>query len=303
MNEVFIKESKKNAKGHKAIIYPFAPKIPWGFKRNGVLNPKINIEILNSIINESKEIRLLSFAGPMESFFSRIYSGAFKGYEKDIYFCGNFEEMNNLKKGVFSNNLLDKYPAPIFLDKSGIVYINYLYQYLNWRGVSSIKIEKRKEYLWEQLVFNLPFEYNFECIRSKNKGKILIIDGGDSYFNIDFLKWSLNQIKEFISIMTMRNFKVEIYTKRKYYFYGTRAIVKDISNKDILESLKSSEIVISREIDWLMIGLYYGVAVFGISYGIYDLIKNSEKMNSYSFVYTKEKKLQVMEVCDICCSL
>lgn len=318
---------KKKAIISRPKFFPFSPGIPW-FVSNNCIIPKIDYEIWHRVL-DNKNIFITAFGGLIESFCSLCVAEAIAAIDTKhkIYWLGNseFSYFSNVQGLCSPTNIkltkekVSKYPVPLFFDKNNNAYFNVLYNYLiqySWNGKNPKELNipiieqiyRNSMIPWNNYtpkLRKLNSEFYDELIKTgkiKQRSKIITIILNKANENV--LGWNLNNIKEFAQLAYNKRIKVIVFTKNVNLFYGTNILALEYDFRKILQVLLNSWIVLSTDIDWLLITLLISKAkiISKPLSGPYDLLKNAEFIGSESDIFT-DRTLSTIDVFRICESL
>ena len=266
--------------------FPFCPGIPWQTKNTYDIIPKLSIDSWNRALHE-RNIVLVNFGGLFETYFSLSYVEAFNklNLKNKIYFNGRdeFYDLINLNgllkhKKIIDNQIALKYTLPIFLDKSNNVYFNCLNNYIDVYGYNAKFRYKNYKSLSEQLFSNSCLDWNinytpqFRNLKTSNqfielkknrrfdidKPFILIFpddNSGLSMHSVSMLGWTIPQVKSFASMVQPKGIQTVIVTKNINKYVGINALMLSPQFDTILCLIEKSSVILSEEIDFLLIGL------------------------------------------------
>lgn len=265
--------------------FPFAPGIPLNVKKGYIL-PKLDPEVWNRAFNRDK-CTFVCNKGFLESVYTLCLIEAFhkKFPLGKAEFISNgfdyiYESQGLAKKSKhnITNQMLKKYPSPIFFDKPGNIYVNCLYSYINivnkfgkylFHNVSKTvfhQIYKNIMLSWEESYIPLlrkieiPLKLKELCeqykFNFKNKYIVIIADRTElSKHGPTCLNWNSNDIKSFVDMFKGTDYKVVIFSKVPHKYYGIKALSLPIRVDYILYMMHYANVILSEEIDFLLSAL------------------------------------------------
>lgn len=266
-------------------IFPYCPGVVWKLKSNYII-PKLDAYNWRRAIDE-REIVIVNFGGLFESYLSLSYLEALnKLYpKKDICFNSpeQFNELVNLNGLGYHNILINKeqtikYPIPIFLDKSNNTYFNCLNNYFSFNGADGKNKFENKNPISKQIFINSCIDWNINYtpqLRNLNlsnelkelkqfkkfdidKPFVLIFPDSNSGFSmhsISMLGWTVAQIKSFVSMVGSKGIQTVIITKHIGKYTGMNSLILYPKLNNILSLIEKSSVILSEEVDFLLIGL------------------------------------------------
>jgi hypothetical protein len=316
---------RKNVK-YKPKFFPFSPGIPWGVDRGKYILPEIDFETWHKSL-DGRDITITAFGGLFESFFSLCAAEAIVSFDSShkLYWLGNnkysfFSKAQGLCKSSLINitpDTLKNYPVPLFFDCTGNAYFNILYNYkkrISWWGKYpelinfpvAEQIAKNIMIPWRNYIPKLRnlgndfFDdlYSTGKIRLKSKVVTIILNGA----NNSSLNWSVANIKEFAQLASHKGLKVILFTTNSTnVFHGTNILANEYNIRNILQTINKSWVVLSNDVDWLLISLMMSDAkiISRHTYNQYDLFKNAEFMGVDNDIFTNVT-LSPIDVFSIC---
>lgn len=309
--------------------FPFCPGIPWQTKNTYDIIPKLNIDNWNRVLSD-RNIILVNFGGLFESFLTLSYAEALNklNYKNKIYFNGNikFNNLINLNGLISIKNLINsqtalKYTLPIFLDKSNNVYFNCLNNYIDFYGYNGKFRYQSSKSLSEQLFSNSCLNWNinyipqfrnlklsnifFELKKSRkfdiDKPFVLIFpdnNSGLSMHSVSTLGWSTAQIKSFVSMVQPKGIQTVIVTQNIGKYTGINSLILPFNFETILCLIEKSSVILSEEIDFLLMGLLLSVNGIIVSKNInkqFSIKKNQKYLQTNKKLFIS-KTLEPIEV-------
>jgi len=318
--------SRKKIK-YKSKFFPFSAGIPWKIERGKYIIPEIDGQIWNDVLKD-KHIIITAFGGILESFISLCAAEAIKHTVNNnkLSWIGNFEYYDFVKfQGLctlsnikITEENLKNYPVPIFFDKNDNAYFNILNNYLIRNSYWGKYPEKINLPIFEQIYKNVLIPWNnytpnlrylgTEFIDNlyktgkfnSNKTKIISIILNDCDNNM--LDWNIHNIKEFAQLVSNKGFKVVLFTKYIYSFYGSNINIYKYDFKNIMQTVIKSWMVLSNDINWLIISMMISKSklISRKINGPLDLLKNAESLGIENDIFVYTKWISPIDVFNIC---
>ena len=315
----------KQKKKYRARFFPFSPGIPWKVKNGKYIIPEIDFETWHKVL-DGREIIIVAFGGLLESFFSLCAAEALVSFDSShkIYWLGNPEYsffvraqgLCKISSVKLTQEMLRQYPVPLFLDNGGNAYLNILNNYLVRRSywgkypdiVRAPVLEQISVNImipWRNYVPNLRglgtefFDELCSTGRIRKTTKVISIIFGNT--NKDIMRWNLQNIKEFSQLASHKGWKVIVFTNKTSAFYGTNILAVEYNLRNILQTIKKSWVVLSNDINWLLISLIISDAKL-ISRNLdnqFSLFKNAEFLGVNTDIFT-DQSISPMDVFGIC---
>ncbi|NJO18394.1 MAG: hypothetical protein HC877_22470 [Thioploca sp.] len=292
--------------------FPFSPGIPWKVRRNKYVLPEIDLEFWQPLVSD-KEIVITCFGKTLENFFALAFAEmllkighknvTWKGMGWELYRMQGLIEESESK---IESGHLDDYPVPLFFDKENRVYMNVMYNYINYKSLYGYYPLENNNPLLKQLGDNMLVPWDFSYLPKIRKTKeyninkkfILIFpDHEDTMHEVEFFDWSLQNIREFVALVKPLGYDVLIYTKHEFKYHGID--IKLINDLYIVFYLLNRvSFVLSSTIDWLLIAIMMGGAkIAGHHFdGKYDLHKNIEYLGLNNVIFTSEAWISPFEI-------
>src|SRR5690606_22885327 len=158
-------------------FFPFSPGIPWTIKNRKYIVPEIDGNTWNRVLKD-KTFIITCYGGLLESFFSLAYCEAIakiEPYRKitwmgttDFEYFVNAQGIASINSFDLGANIVDKYPAPIFMDKQNNAYFNVLNNYLETKSYRSKWPYYNKDICLKQLYKNCMLEWNCNIPKLRN---------------------------------------------------------------------------------------------------------------------------------------
>jgi hypothetical protein len=315
----------KKKKKCRARFFPFSPGIPWKLNNGKYIIPEIDFETWHKVL-DGREIIIAAFGGLLESFFSLCAAEALVSFESShkIHWLGNPEYsffvraqgLCKISSVKLTPEMLKQYPVPLFLDNGGNAYLNILNNYIVRKSYWGKYPDIVKAPVLEQIAGNIMIPWKnyvpklrslgtefFDELRSTGRirqtTKIISIVLNNT--NKDILRWNLQNIKEFSQLASHKGWKVVVFTNKVSAFYGTNILAVEYNIRNILQTIKKSWVVLSNDINWLLISLVVSDAKL-ISKHLdnqYSLFKNAEFLGVNTDIFT-DRSISPMDVFGIC---
>lgn len=267
-----------------------------------------------------RSIIITSFGGLIESFFSLCAAEAIVSFESSqkLYWLGNSKyhpllRAQGLCKPSSINmkpEILKQYPVPLFLDNGGNAYFNILNNYLFRTSYWGKYTEEVHAPIFEQMARNIMIPWHgyvpklrnlgneflddmFKIGRLRPTSKVISIILDDT--NNDILQWSIQNIREFAQLSSHKGWKVIVFTNNTNALYGPNVLTAEYNYRNILQAVNNSWVVMSNDIDWLLISIMTSDARI-ISTHIdnqYSLFKNAEFLGVHNDIFTNRNLLPV----------
>jgi len=309
----------KQKREYKAKFFPFSPGIPWRIERGKYIIPDIDFETWHKVL-DGRLIIITAFGGLIESFFSLCAAEAIVSFASShkLYWLGKPEyhpllRIQGLCKTSSVNltpKVLRQYPVPLFLDNSGNAYFNILNNYLFRTSYWGKYTEEVSAPIFEQMASNIMIPWRDYVPKLRNLGsefldnmykigrlrttsKIISIILSDT--DNDILQWSAQNIKEFAQLSSHKGWKVIVFTNNTNALYGQNVLTVEYNYRNILQAIKDSWVVLSNDIDWLLISIMISDAKI-ISTHVdnqYGLFKNAEFISADNDIFTNRNLLPV----------
>jgi hypothetical protein len=315
----------KPKKKYRSRFFPFSPGIPWKLSNGKYIIPEIDFETWHKVL-DGREIIIAAFGGLLESFFSLSAAEALVSFDSShkIYWLGNPEYsffvraqgLCKISPVKLTPEILKQYPVPLFLDNGGNAYLNILNNYLVRKSYWGKYPDVVKAPVLEQMSGNImiPWRNYVPKLRGlgteffdelHNTGRVRqttkVISIVLSNTNKDILRWNLQNIKEFSQLASHKGWKVIVFTHKTSAFYGTNILAIEYSLRNILQTIKKSWMVLSNDINWLLISLIISDAKL-ISRHLdnqYSLFKNAEFLGVNNDIFT-DRHVSPIDVFGIC---
>lgn len=305
-------------------FFPFSGGIRWEVRNGKYIHPQIDMDTWNAVI-DCKDIVVTSFGGLLESLFSLTVVEALHRIrpDQDIYWLGNdtysnLHYINGISKSCSINltpKMLKNYPTPLFFDKDNRIYFNLLFNFLLKKSFWNCYPKERKEPVFEQIFSNalIPFDKSYlpkfrrlgtdfidELIKTnKLTSKSNIITIILEKTNNDILNWGVQQIKEFVQIVSAKGFKVVVFSHDISRFYGSKILAFQYDVRKILQIIQKTKLLLSNDIQWLLAGLVTSNEV-GIvckdEKGPYDIFKNAEYIGVENDIFSYRDSISTLDV-------
>lgn len=270
--------------------FPFSPGIGWKIKNGKYIIPEINLDVWDKIIL-NKNIVVVVYGGFIESYISLCYLEMLNCVTPNnpMYWCGHskFESLaylNGIAKSlqVFPEELIVKYPTPIFMDAEESVYFNCLNNVLTVKPYYGGVGYRDKSPLIKQLLRNSTISWDNRYIPKFRKlsfptksflqwTKLTKFDSNRPYVclfqNLDWsnhtkstLKWNETQIKALSAMLRQKGISTVVFTKTPGKFYGSSVYCVPITIENILYIINHAKAVLAEEVDFLLVTLMSSTA-------------------------------------------
>ncbi|MDP2685292.1 MAG: hypothetical protein Q8P20_09745 [bacterium] len=266
-------------RGKNSIKYfPFSSGLPWQVRNGKYVKPEISGSILRNAL-EDKTIIVSAFGGLLESFFSlsilEVANHILPGNK--LFWSGHPEYYNLIKENglakIFTNinqDILNRFPVPVFFDKESRAYFNCLNNYLN---VSSYYLTPGYEDLRpaiKQIVekSTVPWNINFipklrhsglapkpSIIKDKVPYVLVFPDRtGLSKHNVSCLNWDARKVRSFATMISPE-FRLLIVTNNRELYFNINADITSCTVDNVISLLPHAYAVLSKDIDILLVAL------------------------------------------------
>ena len=315
----------KPKRKYKAKFFPFSPGIAWKVERGKYIIPEIDFETWHKVL-DGRDVIITAFGGLVESLFSLCVAEALVSFDSShkIYWLGNqqysfFARAQGLCKPSIIDitpDILKQYPVPLFLDNDGNAYFNILNNCLrriSWWGLYPEEVTLP---ILEQMANNImiPWRNYVPKLRSlgtefidelqatgriRSTSKIISIILNET--NQDLLQWTLQNIKEFAQLASHKGWKVLVFTNKPNMLYGSNILATEYNQRNILQAIKRSWVVLSNDINWLLVSLIISEAKL-VSRHVdnqYCLFKNAEFLGASNDIFT-DRNIYPIDVFRIC---
>jgi hypothetical protein len=312
-------------KKYKPKFFPFSPGIAWKIDRGKYIIPDIDLDTWHKVV-DNRDVIITAFGSLIESFASLCAAEAIKSINSSqkIYWLGNskysfFIHAQGLCKPSIINlqpNLLKHYPVPLFLDNNKNVYFNILNNYLTKTSYWGLYPEAVMSPVIEQIANNIMIPWRDYIPQLRNLGtdfiddlkttgrirqstKIIAIILNNA--TQDILGWTVQNIREFSQLASRKGWRVIIFTHNTRVFYGSNILAIEYNLKNILQIIKKSWVVISNDVEWLLIALMIsGAAIISKPLeGPYNLFQNAEFLGVNNDIFT-DMHMSTLDAFRIC---
>ena len=268
------------------VIFPFCQGVVWPCSGE-IIKPKLNSSSWSKALDERNPI-ITCFGGFFEHYLSlsiaealnKIYPSKSLIFNTDNKFDAliNLNGLGELNK-LIDEETLKQYPIPLFFDDDDNVYFNCLYNYLNIKKFNGEIIFKNRKALSKQLFINSCLDWNINYIpkfrklteptefkkwkESKkfniDKPFILIFpDATDlSIHSTPMLDWNPAQVRSFVSMCSGSGLSSVIVTKNNGKYTGLNSLIIEPNIEQILCLIEKCSVILSNEIDFLLIALIH----------------------------------------------
>jgi hypothetical protein len=315
----------RRQRNYKNKFFPFSPGIPWKVDRGKYIIPEIDFETWHKVL-DGRDVIITAFGGLAESFLSLCAAEALVSFDSSHNICWlghskysffvRAQGLCKLSPISLKPQTLKQYPVPLFLDNEGRAYFNILNNYLVRKSYWGQYPEDVKAPALEQITRNIMVPWNNYIPRLRNLGTDFVdglrntgrIRSSTKIISIiientrlDILGWTLQNIKEFSQLASHKGWRVIIFTHKPNMFYGSNILAVEHSYSNILQAIKKSWVVLSNDINWLLIALMISDATL-ISRHInnqYNLFKNAESLDRCNDIFT-DRNISPIDVFGIC---
>lgn len=302
--------------------FPFSPGIKWDLEIGRYIVPKIDYNTWDRFVGE-KDIIVTAFGTFIESLFSLCVLEAINSQMKNKLFWIGDSKYENLHylNGISSicnisltKKDLENYPVPLFCDAKSNVYFNVLNDVPVKKSFWGIWPKERTEPIFQQIFTNSMLQWDSSYLpkmrrvgtdffdnlvkqnKITNKSKIItiILENAD----VDILDWKIQQVKEFIQIISNRGYKVILFSRNLNSYYGTRAILSELDYRKAFQVIKRSFFVLSNDIQWLLaVLLLSSAAIVGKNtVGSVDLFKNAEYIGAENDIFSFNDNISTLDM-------
>ena len=311
---------------YKPQFFPFSAGIPWKVERGKYIVPEIDSETWHKVL-DGRDIVITAFGGLFESFFSLAAAEALVSFDPGhkLFWLGKPEysflvHAQKICKFCDINltpDRLKSYPTPIFFDQEDNAYFNLLNNYLirtsYWGKYPESVTDPAMQQIFRNVMVSwrgylpqlrdLGTDFYDELCRTgqlSERSRIVLIVLNNA--QDDTLQWNLQGIKEFSQLATHRGLKVVVFTHNTRVFYGTKILALEYDIRKILQVLKQSWVVMSTDINWLLVALMASEAKVITKYieGPFDLFKNAEFLGVYNDIFTDRHWVSPVDAFTIC---
>lgn len=315
--------SKANIK-----YFPFCPGIPWKFKNGKYVIPTLDKTSWDRLLNNRNPV-VLCFGGLIESVVSLSILEALNNnlINKNLNWCGDqrFNQLvylNGLASTELnlSEDIVFKYPLPIFLDKEKFAYFNCLNNYIDVYSISKSSYYYDKRPIFQQIFEKSCLEWNnffpkfrrlaepiefrnFERSKRFNFKKpfILLIPDktGWSDHNFSYLGWKIHDIRSFSAIISNLGFNLVIMSPQIHKYQAIKALHLKPNLEHLIWLLSKAKVILSEDIDILLLGLLTSSAkIISLNTSAeFSLIKNKNFVKAENKII-ELNKINVLDVCE-----
>jgi hypothetical protein len=215
---------------------------------------------------------------------------------------------------------LDRFPAPIFIDKNDRAYFNCLNNYLKVKPyyLSGGYVSYRA--LINQIVSNstlewdlrdlprfrhnmrpkgLDYYYKIHNLHSNSKFALLFIDNSFSIHRKNCLHWDVHQVRAAAAILQQNGISLVVVTDNVNGYSYSQAKVIPFDPMSAIYLMKQADTILSTDIDPLLIGMHISDAKL-VSFKhkrAFGLKNNARFLNSDNDIYIS-REMSVTDVCD-----
>ena len=311
---------------YKPKFFPFSAGIPWKIERGKYIIPEIDLETWHKV-TDGKDIIITAFGGLFESLFSLCAAEAIASFagSHNLFWLGNpefsclanFQGLCKFCNITLTPEMLKQYPVPLFFDQDHRVYFNVLNNYLIRTSYWGKYPEAIDVPVTEQIFRNvmipwrdyLPIlrnlgtdffdgEVNIGRFNTKTRIVLIILNQTKN----DILDWSIQNIKEFSQLASHKGLKTVVFSHNPNAFHGSSILAYKYDIRKILQVLENSWMVLSNDIDWLLISLMASKAKMISKHiqGSFDLFKNAEILGVGNDIFTDRDWVSPLDAFAIC---
>ncbi len=301
-------------------FFPFAPNIPWTIKNNKYIIPGIDANTWEKNVKDKNYI-VTCYGGLLESFFSLSYLEALSRTSsgKEIKWMGNpdFEYfvkaqgIGKVNEFDLGSNVVDKYPAPIFMDRENNAYFNVINNYVETKSYKPGPSVTNKDICLKQIFQNcmIPWDgdtpkLRMHSVKKYNEWKsankfhdnlkyiLVFTDKWTSMHDIDCLEWNDRQVRELAEMVRHLGYSVVSCSEKKVdpYYRAGQVIRAPLDIEIVTNLIMNSNGVLSRDIDPLLVSAMISDSTYIISKdvgGIYDLYHNADFIQAKNMIFTE----------------
>ncbi len=263
--------------------FPFCPRIPWKVKNGIYVLPELTGTSWKKA-NEGRYPLIICYGGLIESFLSLSFLELYHFISPSIKMKWSGSErfypllkLNKLATpgSIIDEVILKRFPLPLFMDREKTLYCNALYNYLKKSPYYGGFEKTRKEPIFQQLLENTtqPWQSDFlPQIRNFTEAKVLLEtyaknkqfslklpyicifpDREFSMHKQSALKWTDMEIKSLAASAKTLGINTLVVTNRPGRYYNSHVICVPSSLETSLYLITKSKLVLSEEVDWLLI--------------------------------------------------
>lgn len=283
-------------------VFPFCPGIAWKIKDNKFVRPSQKLDSYMHLINK-KDLVVTAYGELLESVMSLSLLEMLNHItpESKLYWSGDTKYQELIKwQGLaqmgpsLPDNVRHLYPTPIFQDRNNRTYFNCLHNYKNLISWDKLSSDVTNKILPAQIFQNSCVGWNVKYLpqfrnfiespeffdwqrRSKfdpRRPSILIIpdDGYSIHTEAKHrtLDWFPVDVKRLADLTFGSGLQILVLTHRPERYYHSNINLIPTKLNCIFSILKQVKYIMSRRIDWLIMGLMYSNATIISHPQIYD---------------------------------
>lgn len=296
-------------------IFPFCPGITWQLLYHKFIIPKLSYEVWKNLIENTEAFTVACYGGLLESVLSM---GVFEMLKRHTFvplaWAGNAKYLHLVKaQGIaeehtftdISKKKVKKFPTPLFKDRAGRIYFNYLNNYLqvykwdqtfNYRSNFAITKQLTDNGIakWNPAYFPKFNGLDSSWIKAQglyNERIILILPKKTyhSNHNISMLSFSPMKINSLAALLYNQGFKIVIMSDEpnRYYSVLTKSLLFNL--EQVLTLLPLAHTVMAKEIDYLILAMGGKAKIIGKKQTHeYRLENNAKKLMVNNKIYTTD---------------
>jgi len=267
--------------------FPFSPGVPWKLNYSKYIVPEVPESILYDHLKE-KKIIVAAYGGLLESFFSLSILELinYKLPSLELFWAGNSEynkliELNGLAKiysGEVNDEVLLRYPVPLFFDKANRAYFNCLNNYLDVKTYYLTKGYRNRRAAIKQIIDNglffsdkmflpelrgldgCPKELENNLAASNihlDRPYVLVFPDRQpsSNHSEECLGWNVSQIKAFGALLGRFNIPLIVLSKNPQNYFYSFVNAFDFHIDSLLYLILGAKYVLSSSIDVLLLSI------------------------------------------------
>jgi hypothetical protein len=308
----------KSTKKSNFKYFPFCPGVPWKIFSGAVI-PSIELEAWKDLVS-GKDITVVCFGYIFETLLSCLALQRISAIESESkrFWKGNekfapiINEYAQLSQVTITEELLENYPVPLFLDKELKPYVNLKFNIPIAKRYDGKKSIQSKYIIAKQILRNSLLDYDeYKLNKRIRREKVVTIIMESENTNPRYpktLNWVPQHVKELSAMLSPIGFKVILVTRDARPYYGTKiSVIKPDSYQEIIKAIQKSFLVLSSELDWILSTLILAndaersPAVFAQQCkGIYDINKHAEFFRYGGVISTDCNWISPFEVFHFC---
>lgn len=295
------------------MLFPFAPGIPWRVKDKKFVMSHMQKGFWEKTVSH-KSFCIVCFSGIFETIFALSFIEYLRLAFPDskIEYCGNYSDIV-YRHGIaqittrVTEDILLKYPTPVFFDKNNTAYLNIAINYKGYKSIDGIGFKSRNESLVCQLcdntlllksldikpklVFSAAKFDSWKTLHKFDKGKyiLFVLKSARAIHDCDMLGMDMRSIREFAAIVKPMGYKVVVLGEASVD--PGYAILSRFDLDIFFALVKDAKFVLSHHIDFLLSAMLLSNAtIIGKKNDTehYNLIKNYKKVDVINEVIEAE---------------